>query len=215
MRWGGGVFMRWARAAGFVAAIALAGCTHSAGERAQGFMSPSINAAYIPLEGSAYLLMEGHCAGLVIGPGLAVTNAHNANLVDGDTIIGQSRNYDLLFFHTAQSARLETAEPFVNERVLAYGQGTDGELRVAQGVVKWLNAEVIARCGDCTVQKAFIFQANAGPGFSGGPVIDASSGKLLGIVFGFRDEEHGGIEKLMYAYDMSRVNAEWAGIRAK
>jgi S1-C subfamily serine protease len=102
----------------------------------------------------------------------------------------------------------------VNERVLAYGQGKNGDLRVAQGTVKWLDAEVIARCKDCTVQKAFIFEANAGPGFSGGPVVDAQSGQLLGIVFGFRDEDQGGIEKLMYAYDMTKVNAELARIHA-
>ncbi|HEX3809432.1 MAG TPA: trypsin-like peptidase domain-containing protein [Rhizomicrobium sp.] len=204
--------MRWFFA--MAAALALAGCTHSSGERADTFLNPTVAAAYIPLEGSAYLLMEGHGAGVAIGPDLAVTNAHNRNLIDDDQIIGESKNYDLLFFKTPQAAKLVIAKPYVNERVLAYGQGKNGDLRVAQGTVKWLDAEVIARCKDCTVQKAFIFEANAGPGFSGGPVVDAQSGQLLGIVFGFQDEEGGDVEKQMYAYDMARVNVELANIRS-
>ncbi len=45
---------------------------------------------------------------------------------------------------------------------------------------------------------------DAGPGFSGGPVLDAS-GRLVGITFGYKDE---GYQRMMYAYDMSRVRAE-------
>jgi S1-C subfamily serine protease len=50
----------------------------------------------------------------------------------------------------------------------------------------------------------FIFTGNAGPGFSGGPVVDGA-GKLIGIVFGYKDQ---GGKRLIYAYDMARVLAE-------
>ena len=33
----------------------------------------------------------------------------------------------------------------------------------------------------------FIFAGNAGPGFSGGPVVDGA-GRLIGITFGYKDE---------------------------
>jgi hypothetical protein len=45
-------------------------------------------------------------------------------------------------------------------------------------------------------------------GFSGGPVVDASDGRILGIVFGYNDLHDG--SRLMYAYDMDRVGAELA-----
>jgi S1-C subfamily serine protease len=202
------------RIAGVLLALALAGCATSSGEATNHFVAPGIDAAYIPLSGTAYLIMEGHGAAVTVSPHVAVTNAHNDNLLSGKAVIGRSANYDLLYFRTDNTAVPEFSPPSVNEKVLAYGQGVDGSLRVAQGVVKWLDAEVVARCPNCPVQHAFIFEANAGPGFSGGPVVDAESGKLVGIVFGFRDEDGGGIEKLMYAYDMNRVMAEWDNIRA-
>lgn len=215
MRGRSGHFMRWGWVIAGVTALALAACARSSGERAEHFVNADIGQAYIPLEGSAYLIMEGHGAAVVIAPNIAATNAHNENLIESKSIIGASRNYDLLYFRTPRSVVPAIAAPAVNERVLAYGQGTDGELRVAQGVVRWLDAEVVARCPGCPVQHAFIFEANAGPGFSGGPVVDAQTGDLVGIVFGFRDDDKDGVEKLMYAYDMSRVQSEFAAMRAK
>ncbi len=197
-----------------VLALGLSACTQSAGEPADHFTDPVIESAYIPLSGSAYLILEGHGAAMTIAPNVAVTNAHNDNLVDKKKIIGRSADYDLLYFRTDRTDVPASAPPFVHEKVLAYGQGVDGSLRVAQGVVKWLDQEVVARCPKCPVQHAFIFEGNAGPGFSGGPVVDAATGKLVGIVFGFRDEDKAGIEKLMYAYDMNRVMVEWNNIRA-
>jgi len=200
--------------AGAALALALSGCATSAGEATDRFIDPAIGAAYVPLSGSAYLIMEGHGAAVVIAPNVAVTNAHNDNLVARKTIVGRSTDYDLLYFRSDKTAAPAIAPPYLHEKVVAYGQGVDGSLRQAQGVVQWLDAEVVARCPKCPVQHAFIFEANAGPGFSGGPVVDAKTGKLVGIVFGFRDEDEGGIEKLMYAYDMNRVMAEWNNIRA-
>ena len=40
-------------------------------------------------------------------------------------------------------------------------------------------------CAGCTAPAYFVFAGNAGPGFSGGPVLDGS-GRLLGITFGYK-----------------------------
>lgn len=187
--------------------LLLAACS-SAGDPADSFLSPSISQAYIPLAASRDVFFTGHGAGVVIGRGIAVTNAHNANLLDPDSIIGTSLQYDLMFFHAATGAPLATAKPWTSEEVIAYGEGTDGSLRLARGRVVALDALVVARCPTCDQQHAFTFEANAGPGFSGGPVVDATDGHLVGITFGFDDEKTGG--RLMYAFDMDRVFKELA-----
>ena len=79
----------------------------------------------------------------------------------------------------------------------------DGDLRQARGIVR-----AIRDCAGCTVPAYFIFAGNAGPGFSGGPVLD-KNGRLVGIIFGYRQE---GPERLIYAYPMSRVRAELSGL---
>jgi S1-C subfamily serine protease len=182
-----------------VLAPVLFGCA-SAGKPASGFLNASIRAAYLPLSGSAYVVLEGHGAGVVIAPGIAVTDAHNANLVDARDVIGISTEYDLMFFRTRKAASLPQAAPRPGERVIAYGQGTNDGLRMATGVVRTLDAPVLPNCPTCHIQKAFTYEADAGKGFSGGPVVDATTGALVGITFGFRDV---GKTRLMYAYDRS------------
>ena len=142
-------------------------------------------------------------AAMVIAPGIAVTNAHNANLLEPKNVIGVRQDYDLLFFRTSRAAAPQTAAPAIGESVTAYGQGADKELRIARGVVK-----EIKQCPGCTAPAYFVFAGNAGPGFSGGPVLDRS-GKLVGITFGYKDQ---GRERLMYAYDMARVRAEFSAL---
>jgi len=188
-------------------AAILAGCS-SAGEPAAGFLDPAIAAAYLPLSGMRDIVLEGRGAGVVIANGIAVTNAHNANLVDDDSVIGTSLQYDLLYFHTTAGAPQPTGKPWMAEEVIAYGQGAEGSLRLARGRVTAIDAPVLPRCPACAVQHAFTFEADAGPGFSGGPVVDATDGKLVGIVFGYQDEKDGG--RLIYAYDMDRVAKELA-----
>ncbi len=198
-----------------VVAVALAGCATPSGEPATGFATPKIADAYIPLEGPVFLLFEGDAAAVSLGDNVAVTNAHNANLLDGKSVIGKSANYDLLFFHTVKAvSELPTAVPRVGVRVIAYGQARVGELRKAEGVVTRLDAPVEAICRKCEVQSAFTFEGNAGPGFSGGPVVDAADGKLLGIIFGYVDEPKGK-GRTMYAYTMDRVLAELDAIARK
>jgi S1-C subfamily serine protease len=177
--------------------LLLAGCATSAGVPAGAIPEPEIAAAYIPLHGG--FLVHGDGAAMAIAPGVAVTNGHNRNLVDPEAVIGEDRDYDLLFFRDGHSAVGEGAEPQLGESVSAFGQGRDGDLRRAQGVV-----EAIETCSGCAAPAYFTFAGNAGPGFSGGPVLD-EAGRLVGITFGYKDE---GSKRLIYAYPMKRVRLE-------
>ena len=73
----------------------------------------------------------------------------------------------------------------------------------------------ISRSPGSAVADYFIFANdrrradNAGPGFSGGPVLDAS-GRLVGITFGYKDT---GKQRLIYAYDMERVRLEFSALQ--
>lgn len=189
--------------------LALSGCAVSYGERATGFLNPQLADAYIPLEGVSLLVLKERAAAFVIAPGVAVTNAHNMKIIDAP-IIGQSRNYDLIFFHVEKNSALQTAAPVVGEEVIAYGQDArSGHLNEAHGTIEALNVQVEARCETCSAQSAFTYVGDAGPGFSGGPVVDAKSGRLVGITFGFLDPNG---RRTMYAYSMSRVRNELATI---
>jgi hypothetical protein len=184
----------------FFAVIFLTGCATSSGVPVSTISEPAIAAAYIPLHrGSVVQHADG--AALAIAPGIAVTNGHNRNLVAPEAVIGEARDYDLLFFRDGHDAVTASADPRVGDAVTAYGQGVDGELRRAQGIVR-----SIRDCTGCTVPAYFIFAGDAGPGFSGGPVLD-NSGHLIGITFGYRQE---GSNRLIYAYPMSRVRAEFS-----
>jgi S1-C subfamily serine protease len=149
---------------------------------------------------------------VVIAPGVAVTNAHNANIVDGDVFLGRSAQHDLLFFRTDHGAPLATGRPQPGEAVVAYGEGQNGELRVSRGVIRNVTAPVKPLCTGCLVQHAFTFESNAGPGFSGGPVLNADGSQIVGITFGYADEADG--TRLIYAYDMALVEEEWRRVRA-
>jgi len=187
--------------------LAVFGCASSSGVPATVIAQPEIAAAYLPLHARVHLgidIAEG--AAMVIAPGIAVTNAHNENLLNPKTVIGMRQDYDLMFFRTTRTATAPTAAPVIGESVTAYGQGADRELRIARGTVR-----EIKTCAGCTASAYFIFAGNAGPGFSGGPVLD-SSGRLVGITFGYKDVRS---ERLIYAYDMARVQAELAAIGSR
>jgi hypothetical protein len=190
---------------------------YSAGEPANGpvggFLTKAVADAYIPMQGGKGLFDHNLGAGMVIAPGIAVTAGHNDYFVDPAGAIGKSKAYDLFFFRTASGTPEATAKPWVAEEVIAYGSGNDGSVRMARGRVTAVDALANnLQCPDCGVQHAFTFEANGGFRFSGGPVVDATDGKLIGIVFGFTDEKSGG--RLMYAYDMARVFQELALVRA-
>jgi hypothetical protein len=182
--------------------IPLAGC--SAGHRAEGFVNPQIMSAYIPLFQSKVLIFGAWGAAVALTPNIAVTNDHNLNLIPPDRVVARSRDYDLLFFRTDGHEAPKFGNVRLGEPVVAYGQGSLHDLRDARGTVSQLNIFVAPRCQDCRVQVAFTYDADAGEGFSGGPVVDADSGVVVGITFGFRDDgEHGA--RRMYAYDMALV----------
>ena len=99
----------------------------------------------------------------------------------------------------------EFGSPWRGERVIAYGQGSQRELREASGVISALDESVAPRCPDCKTQRAITFDADAGEGFSGGPVVDASTGAVVGITFGFLDDPAGKAPRRMFAYDIDAV----------
>jgi hypothetical protein len=183
----------------------LAGCATSSGVPAATIPEVSIAAAYIPLRHGGVLSHEDGAA-MAIVPGIAVTNGHNRNLVDPGSVIGEAKDYDLLFFRNAHPPVTEMAEPQLGGAVSAFGQGTDGDLRLAHGVVR-----TIQTCAGCTAPAYFTFAGDAGPGFSGGPVLD-SSGRLIGITFGYKEE---GSSRVIYAYPMDRVRTELFVIRGE
>lgn len=192
-----------------IVALMLAGCV-STGAPSNGLVYPAVRDAYLPL-GSWTLrdgdLQIGHAAAVVVAPGIAVTNAHNANLLPRDVVLAQS-DYDLLFFRTDRMAPVPTARPTAGARVTAYGQGGRGELRETQGAVVSVDDPVMPRCTGCRTQPAFSFDAGAGVGFSGGPVVEEETGRVLGIVFGFCDGTGGCGRRRMFAYDMALVESE-------
>jgi S1-C subfamily serine protease len=184
--------------------VTVAGCATSSGAPAARIAEPEIAAAYLPLHGRVNLGIDtADGAAMVIAPGIAVTNAHNRRFVSGP-VIGEAAQSDLLFFRVVRSAAPSTAMPVVGASVTAYGQGADAELRVARGVVR-----EIATAPGYDIARWFTYEANAGPGFSGGPVVDAA-GRLVGITFAYRDE---GGKRLIYAYDMARVRAELQAVQ--
>lgn len=198
---------RAAAAAGL--ALVLAACATPSGDRATGFINDEIARAFIPIEGKSLLVLRDSASAFVIEPGVAVTNAHVGDFLGPRPVIGLSHDYDLLFFRTPNQSAPASAAPALGEQVVAYGNDLDGTVRVAHGVVRSLEAPVKARCRTCAVQLAFVYEGNAGPGFSGGPVVDAATGEVIGITFGFDDV---GGHRLMYAYPMSRVRNELAAI---
>lgn len=170
-------------------------------------MNASVAAAFIPLSGREHLLLSEHGAAVVIAPGVAVSNAHNENIIEGASVLGRSEQYDLLFFRTEHGVPLASERPRAGEAVVAYGEGRNGELRVSRGLVRNVRVPVKPVCARCLVQYAFTFEGNAGPGFSGGPVLNADGSRIVGITFGYLDEAGG--TRLIYAYDMALVEDEW------
>jgi hypothetical protein len=194
----------WQLGAVVILAFCLAACATSSGVPAARIAEPEIAAAYLPLHGRVNLGIDtADGAAMVIAPGIAVTVAHNRNFLSAP-VIGEAAQSDLLFFRAVRSANPATAAPVVGAPVIAYGQGADAELRSARGVVRG-----IEMAAGYDIARWFTFEANAGPGFSGGPVVDAQ-GRLIGITFAYKDE---GGKRLMYAYDMARVRAELQGLQ--
>ena len=159
--------MRWMtkfRSSAAFLSLLLTACATSSGAPVARIAEPGIAASYLPLRARIHLgLTSADGAAVVIAPGIAATNAHNADLVDPKQVIGQVSDYDLLYFRTPGKSVAAQSEPVVGTMVTAYGQGVDGELRIAHGVVR-----AIATCPGCLAPAYFTFAGNAGPGCSGG-----------------------------------------------
>jgi hypothetical protein len=183
--------------------LILAGCAVSSGVPADRIAEADIAAAYLPLHsGGSFSFKQLEGAATLVAPGIAATNAHNADMVDPASVIGATHNYDLLFFRVPGGTPPPMAEPVKGMAVIAYGQGKNRDLRRAHGTVRR-----IVSCPGCEAPAYFVFEGNAGPGFSGGPVVD-SQGRLVGITFGYKDAQTRGGPRAIFAYDMARVQAE-------
>jgi len=191
--------------------LIVSGCVTRSGVPLDGALPSDLAYAYIPLKHSMLFMPESDGGAVALGGGVAVSAAHAVSLVDPASLIGISHDYDLLFFRTDRDkAALTIDTPKVGAKVFGYAHYEDVLYR-AEGTVKALDAPVIPRCDGCIIQSAFVFEGNAGPGYSGGPVIDAQTGRLVGIVFGYLDQPEGA--RLIYAYPMSRVLAELKALR--
>lgn len=195
--------MRFSCIAVLALALDLSACgAGSFGEPAAGFDFPQVAQAYIPLHTRDWILATHDGASVVIAPGVAVTNAHNANLIDPRSVIGRVAGYDLMYFRTDKRAALSAAAPAIGEEIIAYGQDRDGKLRVSRGTVSrmW--------------PAAFGFISDAGPGFSGGPVLDAKTGALVGITYGYEGHESAQT-RLMVAYTAGFVMDRLAAVERR
>lgn len=196
----------------FLLALALAGCAGKSGLPFTGTLPPDIGYAYIPLHQDRFVVFEGDAGAVALGGGVAVTAAHAIELVPDKDVIGVSKNYDLAFFRTERrDGKLAISAPQVGAAVLGYAH-YEGQLYQARGTITDLKARVLPRCEGCPEQLAFTFEGNAGPGYSGGPVLDAE-GRLIGILFGYVDQPDG--KRLLYAYPMDRVQEELKKAEAK
>lgn len=197
----------WSFGAALCLAAGLSACV-SAGRESAGFIEPRLMGAYIPLSSSKFGLFNNWGAAFTIAPNIAVTNDHNMNFIPAGAILARSRDFDLLFFRQTGGTPALTGRPRAGEEVIAYGQGAADDLREARGVVTGLDEYVPPRCSGCTAQRALVFEAAAGGGFSGGPVVDARTGAVLGITFGYLDNTDGVRGRRMYAYDIELVISE-------
>jgi hypothetical protein len=183
--------------------LCLCGC--SAGRPSPGFVNARVMFAYIPLYQRRMLFYGRWGAAVALTPDIAVTDDHNLNFIPADRLLARSRDYDLLFFRTDLNEPPEFGMATPGEAVIAYGQGSSRDLREARGVVSAVNEFVAPRCEGCRDQRAIVYSADAGEGFSGGPVVDAGTGAIIGITFGYKDETGAKGGRRMYAYDMRLV----------
>ena len=176
--------------------------------RSIAFVTPELGEAYIPLYAGTIIGSSRFAAAVVVAPNVAVTNDHNMNLLAEGMVLARSPAYDLLFFRTDRTRVPLMARAQVGQAVIAYGQDGQTRRREAHGFVRQLDARARARCDGCPERPTITYDAEAGEGFSGGPVVDARSGAVVGITVGYLDgaAEDGG--RRMYAMEMEFVMSE-------
>jgi hypothetical protein len=168
-------------------------------------------AAFIPLKPNVYMVFKGAGAGIALADGVAATSLANADAVDPKHVVGKSEAYGLLFFPAEPDiANLPTVELRVGDKVTAYGQGAGSSLRMAEGTAMAPQCRPVPTVDlgilGCSDRTTFMFEGEGGPGFLGGPVLDAKSGRLAGMVVAFARI---GDRHLVFAYRMSLIRSEW------
>jgi len=186
--------------------LGLSACAE--GSHSEAFVDPALGASYMNLKPTSRPLNGLGGAAIVVAPNIAATNAHNANLVADEDILARSSQYDPLFFRTALSQPVRTAQPQPGQKVVAYGHGGDEERREAQGPIEVLPVTP-ENCAACPPGTGFGYRASGGPGLSGGPVTDALTGAVLGITFAYIESPlESGEPRLMLAYSMVQIRSE-------
>jgi hypothetical protein len=167
------------RLAAAVLLLPLCGCTGMipSGEPLSGPAPVNLitNHMVIP---TPWLIFAQDAAATVVAPGWAATPAHAffPSYADGYGIPAPAP-MDMVFFPTHHGAPLEAGTPHDGDAVTLYGASW-GPDREAHGVVTEASTQMWS--GDSWKPGMFI-EADAGPGFSGAPVVNAQ-GQWIGIV---------------------------------
>ncbi len=173
-------------------------------------------------------LFGGNGSALVLRPGLAVTSAHvvaHHGRWTALSSVGQvqvmvravSQRLDLAVLsvpaHVGRLLAIRDAE--AGETVWAMGTTTGGNAPTAVGIVETTSARVCleADCDSGPFQEGLMFAAPAGPGYSGGPVVDRC-GNVVGLTEGIYTRMFGEcparwpFQPRMFAYRMADVLRE-------
>lgn len=165
---------------------------------------------------------------VILRPGLAVTSAHVVRCHGRLTAFSVAGSVELVV--EAVSDRLDlavlasppglgralaVAEPRRGDRVWAMGTTTGTLPPTACGVVETTSASVCleAECAKGPFQPGLMYAAGAGPGYSGGPVVD-DAGNLVGLTEGIYTRMFGALpaswprQPRMFAYRAGDVVAE-------
>jgi len=190
--------VRAGRDAVLVLAVALLGGCASIAMQSISFVTPELSEAYIPLYMGTVIGTARYAAAIVVAPNVAVTNNHNANLLTEESILARSPAHDLLFFRTERTRVPLLANPQIGQTVIAYGQDGRNRRREAKGVIRQLDARALPICAGCPERPTVTYDAEAGEGFSGGPVVDVASGAIVAITVGYPLLQRFGMKAVLF-----------------
>lgn len=173
-------------------------------------------------------IFRGTGSAVILRPGLAITSAH---VVEGRqrltafssqgpvelSVVGISQRMDLaaLAAPECMGDELPVRSPQPGEPVWAMGTTKGSLAPVASGRVEATTARVCleAQSADGQFQQGLMYAAKAGPGYSGGPVVNAE-GALVGVTEGIYTRMFGELPRAwprlprMFAYHAAEVASE-------
>lgn len=217
---------KFAVAAWLALAFLLSGCTYGRPIEEADRTAPGLptESSFRHLSAGICPLLSADASATVITPRWAVTAQHVADIIGGSSYT--SRNFDLAWIPISGGGvpRLGTIRD--GDPIWAYGSGCGEDTRFAVGRVILTNAshcfgavgignradDVASFCEqrDMGVARGFLFDADIGGGFSGGPVYNAK-GELVGVIQGvIHGEGAGAIPKdraVGFAYHIGDVVA--------